>query len=129
MQSIEQSVFNSSKNVFNISKKLGVSSFAFLYRAYSIGQISLIKYRELRKHADADFQAFILKEREKAIKAKEQKKGGPDYFMLLVNKNSHLFTRVVMDAFRGGHIQPTHASNLLNTQVNNFPKLEAFLYK
>ena len=50
-------------------------------------------------------------------------------FMLLVNKNSPLFTKVVMDAFRGGFIQPTLASVLLNTQVNNFPKLEAFIYK
>lgn len=129
MQNIEPSVFNSSKDIFNISKKLGVSSFAFLYRAYSLQKISLNKYKELKKEAETDFQAFILKEELKATKAKEQKKGGPDYFMLLVNKNSHLFTRVVMDAFRGGFIQPTQASSLLNTQVNNFSKLEVFLYK
>jgi len=129
MQKVEGSTFNSSKKVFDFSKKLGVSSFAFLYRAYSLGLISLNKYRELKKDADADFQTFLMKQEEKAIKAKEKKKGGPDYFMLLVNKNSHLFTKVVMDAFRGGHILPTQASNLLNTQVNNFSKLEAFLYK
>lgn len=129
MEKIDHSTFNSSKSVFTLSKKLGVSSFAFLYRAYSTGLISLNKYRELKRDADADFQAFLIKEEEKAIRAKEQKKGGPDYFMLLVNKNSHLFTKVVMDAFRGGHIQPTQASNLLNTQVNNFSKLEAFLYR
>jgi len=129
MQRVEHSTFNSSRNVFNLSKKLGVSSFAFLYRAYSTGLISLNKYRELKKDADTDFQEFLKKEEEKAIKAKEKKKGGPDYFMLLVNKNSHLFTKIVMDAFRGGHIQPTQASSLLNTQVNNFTKLEAFLYK
>jgi Zn-dependent peptidase ImmA (M78 family)/DNA-binding XRE family transcriptional regulator len=129
MQRIEHSTFNSSKSVFSLSKKLGVSSFAFLYRAYSVGLITLNKYRELKKDADADFQEFLRKEEEKAVKAKEKKKGGPDYFMLLVNKNSHLFTKIVMDAFRGGHIQPTQASSLLNTQVNNFSKLEAFLYK
>lgn len=129
MRSIDHVVFSSSKTLFNLSKKLGVSSFAFLYRSYSLDLISLHRYKELKKDADADFQSFILKEDEKAIKAKEQKKGGPDYFMLLVNKNSHLFTKVVIDAFRGGHIQPTEASTLLNTQVNNFKKLEAFLYK
>lgn len=129
MQRVEHSTFNSSRSVFNLSKKLGVSSFAFLYRAYSTGLISLNKYRELKKDADADFQEFLRKEEEKTIKAKEKKKGGPDYFMLLVNKNSHLFTKIVMDAFRGGHIQPTQASSLLNTQVNNFSKLEAFLYR
>jgi len=129
MKTIDHSSFSSSKYVFNLSKKLGVSSFAFLYRAYSLEIISLNKYRELKKDPDADYQAFLIREEEKAIKAKEKKKGGPDYFMLLVNKNSHLFTKVVMDAFRGGHIQPTQASSLLNTQVNNFSKLEAFLYK
>ncbi|MEP7317578.1 MAG: XRE family transcriptional regulator [Panacibacter sp.] len=129
MKNFDHSVFNSSKSVFTLSKKLGVSSFAFLYRAYYLDLISLNKYRDLKSAADADFHAFLLKEEEKANKVKEKKKGGPDYFMLLVNKNSHLFTRVVMDAFRGGSILPTQASNLLNTQVNNFSKLEAFLYK
>jgi Zn-dependent peptidase ImmA (M78 family) len=128
MKVIESTVFKSSKDIFYISKKLGVSSFTFLYRAYSLDKISLSRYRELKKEAEADFQAFLLREEQKAIRAKE-KKGGPDYFMLLVNKNSHLFTRVVMDAFRGGFIQPTQASSLLNTQVNNFSKLEAYLYR
>lgn len=129
MKGLDLSIFNSSKKIFSLSKKLGVSSFAFLYRAFSLELISLDKYKKLRKQADADFQAYLLREEEKVNKAKENKKGGPHYFMLLVNKNSHLFTKVVMDAFRGGYIQPTQASSLLNTQVNNFPKLEAFLYK
>lgn len=129
MNSLEGSVFNSSKEVFKVAKKLGVSSFAFLYRAFSLELISLDKYRKLKKDADTDFQAFLLKEEEKKAKQKENKKGGPDYYLLLVNKNSSLFTKVVMDAFRGGFIQPTQASLLLNTQVNNFPKLEAFIYK
>ncbi|KAA9042006.1 ImmA/IrrE family metallo-endopeptidase [Ginsengibacter hankyongi] len=129
MENFDHSVFNSSKDIFSISKKLGVSSFTFLYRAFSLDLISLDKYKKLKKQADEDFQAFLLREEEKANKTKEKKKGGPDYFMLLVNKNSHLFTKVVMDAFRGGYIQPTQASTLLNTQVNNFSKLEAFLYK
>jgi Zn-dependent peptidase ImmA (M78 family) len=129
MQAIDPSVFDNAKNIFSISKKSGVSSFFFLYRAYSTGLLSLHRYKELKRDADADFHAFLQKEAEKAAKTKETKKGGPDYFMLLANKNSHLFTRVVMDAFRGGHIQPTQASSLLNTQVNNFSKLEAFLYK
>ena len=45
------------------------------------------------------------------------------------NRNSRLFTQTVLDAFRGGIIEPTQASNLLNVQVNKFPKLEAQLYK
>ncbi len=129
MKSFDNSVYDSSKEVFNLAKKLGVSLFAFLYRAFSLGLISLDKYRKLKKDADAYFQAFLLKEEERKAKQKENRTGGPDYYMLLVNKNSPLFTKVVMDAFRGGFIQPTQASALLNTQVNNFSKLEAFLYK
>ena len=132
MNSLNSTVFNSSQEVFKTAKKYGVSSFAFLFRALSLNLISLDKYRNLKKDADADFQEFLRKEDEKKIllKAKQKEKpGGPNYYLLLVNKNSHLFTKVVMDAFRGGLIQPTQASTLLNTQVNNFPKLESFLYK
>lgn len=129
MKNLDNSVFNSSKEIFRLAKKLGVSSFAFLYRAFSLELISLDKYRKLKKDADADFKDFLLREEEKKTRQKENKKGGPDYYLLLVNKNSSLFTKVVMDAFRSGFIQPTQASVLLNTQINNFPKLEAFLYK
>lgn len=132
IKNFESSVFDSSTGIFSSAKKMGVSSFAFLYRAYSLELISADKYRKLKKDADTDFKAFLLREAEKKAKLKERQKekpGGPSYYMLLVNKNSHLFTRVVMDAFRGGFIQPTQASSLLSTQVNNFSKLEAWLYK
>ncbi len=35
---------------------------------------------------------------------------------------------MVLDALRGGFVQPTQASYLLGTPVNNFHKLEAQLY-
>lgn len=101
-----------------------------LVRALNLQKISLDKYRKLKHEADLEFKAFIQREEQKKLKQKEKEnKSGPNYYMLLVNKNSHSFTRVVMDAFRGGFIQPTLASNLLNTQITNFSKLEAFLYK
>lgn len=129
MKGLDDSVFSSSKEVFRAAKKLGVSSLAVLFRALSLEIISLDKYRKLKKDADADFREFLIREEAKKVKQKEKKQGGPNYYMLLVNKNSHLFTKVVMDAFRGGVIQPTQASSLLNTQINNFSKLEAFLHK
>jgi Zn-dependent peptidase ImmA (M78 family) len=128
MNNLEKQVFNDSANIFRISKKLGVSSFAFLVRASNLQLISSDKYRKLKKEADAEFQAFLQKEDERNANQKE-KSGGPNYYLLLTNKNGHLFTKIVMDAFRGGFIEPTHASSLLNTQVNNFSKMEAFLYK
>lgn len=127
MNNLKMSVFDSSKDVFKTSKKLGVSSFAFLVRAFNLALISLDKYHKLKKEANAEFQAFLRKEEERKAKQKEHE-GGPKYYLLLLNKNSRLFTQAVLDAFKGGIIEPTQASILLNTQVNNFSKLEASLY-
>jgi hypothetical protein len=69
-----------------------------------------------------------LREEEKKAQKKEMT-GGPNPYLLRLNKNSRLFTQVVLDAFKGGFIDPAQASNLLNTQVNNFHKLEAQLYR
>jgi len=125
--SLGSSIFESASNVFKSAKKLGVSSFALLVRALNMNMITLPVYNSLKKQADADFKAYLLKEDEKKSKQKE-KSGGPNPYLLRLNKNSRLFTQIVLDAFRGGRIAPTQASSLLNTQVNNFPKLEAFLY-
>jgi Predicted Zn peptidase len=126
MKELDNNVFNSSYNVFKASKLFGVSSFAFLVRSFNLQYISLDKYRRLKSEAESDFKAFLLREEEKKAKQKE-KKTGPSPYLLRLNKNSRLFTQIVLDAFRGGNIQPTMASNLLNTQVNNFSKLEAFM--
>ncbi|SFE44026.1 Zn-dependent peptidase ImmA, M78 family [Chitinophaga sp. CF118] len=130
MLGLPPSTYNAGNEVFNSAKKLGISSFALLVRAFNMQLISLDKYRKLKKEAEISFRNFLIKEAEINARRKEKKdKGGPNYYMLLVNKNGHLFTKVVMDAFRGGFIQPTQASSLLNTQINNFSKLESFLYK
>lgn len=110
VNSLNGSVFDSASAVFKAAKKLGVSSFAFLVRALNLNLITLPAYTTLKKQADADFKAYLLREEEKSA------------------KHSHLFTQIVLDAFRGGRIAPTQASNLLNTQANNFSTLEAILY-
>lgn len=90
--------------------------------------VSLDKYKQLKKDVDADYQAFLKREEEK--KANQVKKSnGPNYYLLQLNKNGRLFTQVVLDSFKGGFIEATQASSLLNTQITKFPKLEAFLYK
>jgi Zn-dependent peptidase ImmA (M78 family)/transcriptional regulator with XRE-family HTH domain len=125
-----KNVFHSSIDVFRASKRLGVSSFAFLVRALKLKLISLNQYKLLKAEADAEFRAFEKREEEKREKLKaKEKKGGPNPYLLKLNRNSRLFTVTVLDAFRGGYIEPTQASSLLNVQVNKFPKLEAQLYK
>jgi len=128
MQSVSASIFTSAREVFRTSRTLGVSSFALLYRAYNLKSITLERYQNLKRDAEIDFKAFLQYEEAKKAKMKEQK-GGPNYYLLSVNKNSRLFTQIVLDAFRGGFIEPTQASGLLNTQVNNFPKLEEQIYR
>lgn len=126
--SIEQNAFNSASEIFKKARRIGVSSFALLVRALHLNIISMNKYIELKAQADKEFNDFLIREEIKKQKAKE-KEGGPNYFLLQLNRNSRLFTQTVLDAFRGGFIEPTQASSLLNVKVNKFQKLEAQLYK
>jgi hypothetical protein len=101
-----------------------------LVRALNLNIISTAAYQKLKRQAEIDYADFLKREIEKKAKQKEkEKRGGPDYFLLQLNRNSRLFTQTVLDAFRGGFIEPTLASNLLNVQVNKFQKLESQLYR
>jgi len=124
------SSFQTSGDIFKIAKQLGVSTFALLVRALNLGIISTSAYQKLKKQADIDFAAYLKKDAEKKARQKEKNKlGGPNYFLLQLNRNSRLFTQTVLDAFRGGFIEPTLASSLLNVQVNKFQKLESQLIR
>ncbi len=130
--SIDKGVFRNSQEIFKAAKNLGVSSFAFLVRALNLQLVSHTEYITLKRQAEIDYQAFLKKEAEKkaALKLKQKEKpGGPNPYLLRLNKNSRLFTQVVLDALRSGFVQPTQASFLLGTPSNNFHKLEAQLYK
>ncbi len=130
IRSLDKSTFNNSKEVFKAAKIFGVSSFAFIVRALNLKIINISDYQKLKRETDKDFDAFLLREAEKKAKQREKEKpGGPNYFLLQLNRNSRLFTQTVLDAFRNGFIEPTQASSLLNVQVNKFSKLEAQLYK
>ncbi len=123
-------IYQNSKEVFKMAKLLGVSSFALIVRALNLGLISIPVYQKLKNQADIDFTEYLKREAEKKAKQKEKDNpGGPNYFLLQLNRNSRLFTQTVLDAFRGGSIEPTLASNLLNVQINKFQKLEAQLFR
>ncbi len=130
IDSLDSKAFNNAKEVFENAKIIGVSSFALLVRALNLNIISLSAYKQLKHIADIEYNEFLKREEAKKIKQKEkEKRGGPNYFLLQLNRNSRLFTQTVLDAFRGGVIEPSMASNLLNVQVNKFPKLEAQIYR
>jgi len=130
MNTLPRAAFSSAEETAKAAQRLGVSSFALLVRSLHMQLIGPEKYRTLKSEADRAFRAFEQRAEALAAQRKERKTpGGPDYYLLLVNKNGHHFTKVVMDAFRGGFIQPTEASSLLSAPVTKFPKLEAHLYK
>ena len=130
IDSLDNKAFDNAKEVFKNAKIIGVSSFALLVRALNLNVISLSAYKHLKHLADIEYKEFLIREEAKKIKQKEKEKpGGPNYFLLQLNRNSRLFTQTVLDAFRGGVIEPSMASNLLNVQVNKFPKLEAQMYR
>ena len=132
ISNIDRSIFRNSQDIFKTAKTLGVSSFAFLIRALNLNIISPTLYHSLKKKAEIDYQEFLKKEAEKkaALKIKQKENpGGPNPYLLRLNKNSRLFTQVVLDSLRSGFVQPTQASLLLGTPVNNFHKLEAQIYR
>ena len=130
VENLNQKAFANVKEVFKNAKNIGVSSFALLIRALNLNIISLDSYKKLKREADFEFNEFLKREAEKKLRQKQKEKsGGPNYFLLQLNRNSRLFTQTVLDAFRGGYIEPTQASSLLNVKVNKFPKLEAQMYR
>jgi len=126
LANFNQSIFSNNLELFSEAKLLGVSTLALITRAYNLRVISYNKYNELKSIAHQDFNNYIQKEEAKAIEIKK-KDGGPSYYRLALNKNSRLFTQIILSYFKSGIIQPTTASSLLNVKVNNFSKLESLI--
>ena len=130
MESFAPSVFKSANEIFRTVRAFGVSTFAFLVRSYKLALIDLDTYRYLKSQADKEFAAYKQREEERIVFQKTaENRGGPSYYLLQVNKNGRLFTQIVLDAYKGGFIEPTQASSLLNVKINNFKGLEAQLYR
>lgn len=127
IKNLSSDTLSNSRNVFRIAKVFGVSSFALIYRALKLDLISLKQYRILKQEATKQFYEFLSKEEAKKAKQK-LKAGGPSPYLLKVNRNSRLFTQIVLDGFKGGRIEPNLASNLLSTKSNKFHKLEERIY-
>jgi len=124
---ISKDSFSNSDKVFRIAKVLGVSSFSFIYRALKLDLINLSEYRSLKKEATTKFEEFLVREETKNARQKNRP-GGPSPYLLKLNRNSRLFTQIVLDGYKGGKIEPNLASNLLNTKSNKFHKLEERIY-
>ncbi len=130
LDGLDITTFQNVKVLFKAAKLLGVSSSALLVRSFNLNKISQSHYQLLKHEVDIEFAAFLVREAEKKAREKEKEHpGGPNYFLLQLNRNSRLFTQTVLDSFRNGFIEPTVASSLLNVQVNKFSKLEAQMFR
>jgi len=127
MNTVTKQTLSSEQELTNLTKRLGVSTFALLVRSLNMGIIDNDEYQHLRNKADKGFKAYVQAQELKAEVQKLKKSGGPNFYVLQAGKNSRLFTQIVLDAYRGGRIEPTQASRLLNVKTNNFSKLEAFI--
>lgn len=123
----DSKLFTDLKKTYQIAKQFGVSLLALLIRAHTLGILSDMEYQKFKIQAETEFRDYLKKEEEKKTKQRK-KKNGPSYYLLQLNRNGRLFTQTVLDSFRGGLIEPTLASHLLNVQVNKFSKLESYLY-
>ncbi len=127
LESLSPSEYAESKQIFKLAEPFGVSSSALLVRLKEDGLLSAKAYSRLKKQSDIDFKTFQQREAEKK-ELQKRKKGGPNYYLLQLKRNSHLFTQIVLDSFKGGRIEPNFASNLLNVKANKFNELEAWLH-
>lgn len=126
---IERNNFTNAKKIFKVAKEFGVSSFALIVRALKLNIISLDSYNKLKIQVDIEFKEFLKREEKRKEIQKRKTQDSPIYYPLIINRNGRLFTQTVLDAYRGGDIEPTFASNLLNVKVNNFSKLESQMYR
>lgn len=127
MASLDVSLFAHSRSIKQVAERYGVSSLALLIRAHGRGMLSTPTFHTMRDVLDREFKAYLKSLADKDAGAKRTK-GGPNHYLLQLNRNGRLFTQVVLDAFRGGYIQPTVASSLLNAPVNGFSKFERHMH-
>ncbi len=126
MDNLPSSTFSTAAEVYRQARRCGVSSFALLVRARHLDLITESRYTRLKKEADRAFLDFVAFEEMK--KAAPKGPGGPNPHRLRVYRNGISFSKLVLDAYRGGFIQPTQASSLLGAPITQFPKLESFVY-
>jgi Zn-dependent peptidase ImmA (M78 family) len=127
MARLDASLFTHSTSIKQIAKRYGVSSLALLIRAHGRRMLTDAAFHAMRGVLDREFKEYLRSLADKEA-GRKKPKSGPSYYLLQLNRNGRLFTQVVLDAFRGGSIQPTVASSLLNAPVNGFPKFEKYMY-
>ncbi len=128
VESLPPTTFYTATDLYDQASRCGVSSIALLIRAYELNLIPDSKFRSLKKEADQAFAAFEAREAVKKAAPKDPKSGGPDALRLRTYRNGLLFSRLVLDAFRGGLIQPTVGQRSFGAITKLLVQLEAYVY-
>jgi len=111
------------KNITKAARRFGIFNRSMVLRMKSIGLIG-DQTGELLKTADDAWKEFLEKESKKP-----KSSGGPNYYIMVLRRNSKSFANVVMDNYKRGRISGDVASRLLNVREANFGKLETYVYK
>jgi Zn-dependent peptidase ImmA (M78 family)/transcriptional regulator with XRE-family HTH domain len=111
------------KNIIKASRRFGIYNRSMVLRLKSL---SLIDEQSgaLLKSADDLWKEFLEKEARKP-----KSSGGPNYYVMVLRRNSKSFANVVMDNYKRGKLPGDVASRLLNVREANFGKLETYVYK
>lgn len=111
------------KNVVKAARRLGISNRNMVLRLKTLSVIDEDS-NELLKAADQAWKDFLDKEARKP-----KSSGGPNYYIMVLRRNSRSFATVVMDNYKRGRLPGELASRLLNVREANFGKLETYVYK
>ncbi|HPJ13181.1 MAG TPA: XRE family transcriptional regulator [Caldisericia bacterium] len=125
MRSITISSSDKVRDICRVSKNLGLSCFALLYRLKNLGMISKEDYFNIKSEFDERFNDYVEAQKIKTKKPKNT----PLYYTMTVNKNGKLFIQTVLNAYRSGEIEVSQASYLLNVKANNLSKLEDHAFR
>jgi len=79
--------------VEKLAKQFGVSSYALLIRLFELNALPRKIFFSLKEEITAKFKQIPSKDVKEA-------NGGPDYYRLMIRKNSRLFTQTVIDDFQ-----------------------------
>jgi len=111
------------KNIIKASRRFGTFNKSIVQRMESLGMID-DNSNELLKAANDLWKEFLEKESKKP-----KPSGGPNYYIMVLRRNSKSFANVVMDNYKRGKLPGEVASRLLNVREANFGKLELYVYK
>ena len=111
------------KNVVKASRRFGVHNSIMVKRMTVLG-IAGDNSDALLKSANELWKEFLEKEAKKP-----KSKGGPNYYIMVLRRNSKTFANVVMENYKRGRISGADASRLLNVREANFGKLETYVLK